>query len=179
MLKLRDNNTWLAAPTRSFASLMELYENNYIYLRRLAPTLPGTVDRAVSRVSGAVDLHLAVIERCRYTTIVALTHHFDDPDGRQSLPGVTARVYHDARAAELDTRCALHRSFPNSRTNLGDRSAIARKWEANRFLNRWLRHCLKEGHRFSAEGADARPTVDGPSAALEPGAKPSAHRPFP
>ncbi|HET8701952.1 MAG TPA: DUF1249 domain-containing protein, partial [Nitrococcus sp.] len=61
---------------RSFAALMEMYENNYIYMRRLVPDLDRTQDVVTSRVDGAVDLHMEVLDRHAYTTSLRLTHHF-------------------------------------------------------------------------------------------------------
>ncbi len=121
---------------QSFAALMELYENNYIFLRRLVPQLDGHRDAQVSSVDRGPDLHLEVIERCPYTTNLLLTHCFaQHPDG-ESLPDLRVRIYHDARVAEVlpePTQASM---------------SLAARWASNRFLNRWLRYCLGEGHAF-------------------------------
>ncbi len=135
----------LEAVPRSFAALMELYEINYIYMRRLAPELASAAaDRAVSVSRDGVALRLEVIERSRYTTTVLLTHRFEAEHGVESVPDLTVRVYHDARTAEA--LYAQDRQVRNSAAGLAER------WAANRFLNRWLRFTLGEGHVFPAIG---------------------------
>jgi len=129
------------ARPRTFAALMELYEINYIYMRRLAPDLArvdGASEISVSRAG--VALRLEVLERSRYTSTVLLTHRFESEEGAESMPDLTVRVYHDARAAEVLTarRDAV-------RDPEGD---LEWRWRMNRFLNRWLRFTLGEGHGF-------------------------------
>jgi uncharacterized protein YqiB (DUF1249 family) len=63
---------------------MELYESNYIRLRNLQPELDAMPAIAVSRVPGALDLHLRIIERCRFTTTLGLTYCFHDEEWRIS-----------------------------------------------------------------------------------------------
>lgn len=123
----------------SFAALMELYETNYIYLRRLVPQLDGRRDAQVSSIDRGPDLHLEVTERCPYTTSLMLTHRFEAREGQESLPDLRVRIYHDARVAEV-----LADFPPGSATLLW-------RWDINRFLNRWLRYCLGEGHAFEVE----------------------------
>ncbi len=125
---------------RSFAALMELYENNYIFLRRLVPQLDGQRDDQISTLERGPDLHLTVLERCPYTTNVWLTHRFPQPEGLESLPDLRVRIYHDARVAEVLP--------PDVAT-----STLAWRWTMNRFLNRWLRYCLGEGHGFTSDTA--------------------------
>ena len=122
----------------SFAALMELYENNYIYLRRLVPQLDGERDAQVSIVDRGPALHLEVVERCPYTTSLLLTHRFPRAHGDEALPDLQVRIYHDARVAEV----------------LNAPGTLAWRWAANRFLNRWLRYCLGEGHGFPTGEGD-------------------------
>ncbi|WP_440995242.1 DUF1249 domain-containing protein [Arhodomonas sp. SL1] len=133
--------------TRSFAALMELYESNYIFMRRLLPDPDRQQDCVVSRVAGTPDLHLQVLERCAYTTSVLLTHYFRrGGDAEEVAPDLRVRVYHDARVAEVlpDSRLdGFRRRRPGPETG-----SLAWRWEVNRFLNRWLRYCLGEGHSF-------------------------------
>lgn len=137
----------LAQPVRSFANLMELYENNYIFMRRLLPDLDRLPDQAISRVAGAVDLQLDIIERCPYTTMLTLTHLFEDQDGFTS-PDLEVRVYHDARTAEALPSSSLQGFKLWRRQPQPDPRSLAWRWEVNRFLFRWLRYCLAEGHGF-------------------------------
>ncbi|RFA28219.1 hypothetical protein CAI21_12885 [Alkalilimnicola ehrlichii] len=138
------------APARSFASLMELYENNYIYMRRLVPDVVAVGDEQVSR--GEVDLYLRIEELSPYTSTVALTHYFDDNSGRRAHPDLLVRIYHDAQLAEVLPDSALHSFRWTGKGAPPDRRSLAWRWEVNRFLNRWLRYCLGEGHRFPEPG---------------------------
>ncbi len=136
---------------RSFAALMELYENNYIFMRRLLPEPDRNGDCVVSRVPGTPDLHLRVLERCAYTTSVLLTHWFDAGDESERAPDLKVRVYHDARVAEVLPESRLS-GFRQWAGRVPPRpGTLTWRWEANRFLNRWLRYCLGEGHAFVAE----------------------------
>ena len=90
-----------AIPTRDFAGLMALYESNYIRLRNLVPDLDVIPDTVISNASGALDLHLRILERCRFTTTLNLTYHFHDRDGMFPAPDMRVRLYHDARVGEV------------------------------------------------------------------------------
>jgi uncharacterized protein YqiB (DUF1249 family) len=151
MISIRDNA--LLAPARSFASLMELYENNYIFIRRLVPEIEGLQPHTVSHAQGAVDLHLTVIERCPYTTTLSLTHHFPTETGEDSSPDVVVRVYHDARTAEVLPHSCVSRFQLWKAGEEPGAGSLHWRWEVNRFLNRWLRYCLGEGHHFGEDVA--------------------------
>lgn len=146
MLAERISNQLDTLPARSFASLMELYENNYIYLRRLAPSLRHGTDHAVSRLDNGVDLHMSVLDRHRYTTSISLTHYFTAGGHQEALPDLNVRVYHDARVAEVMRNSDLATFAPWGRNQQPRPGTLAWRWEVNRFLNRWLRYCLGEGH---------------------------------
>ncbi|WP_253481510.1 DUF1249 domain-containing protein [Natronocella acetinitrilica] len=147
MLSLRDHPLLDRIPSRSFATLMELYEGNYILMRRLAPSLRHLQDSNISRVDGTVDLHLRVHERSPYTTTVSMTHYFDLEEGAVE-PDLLLRVYHDARVAEVMPETPVER-FRLWNGDQPDPRSLEWRWEMNRFLNRWLRYCLGEGHRFA------------------------------
>ncbi|MFO7859039.1 MAG: DUF1249 domain-containing protein [Ectothiorhodospiraceae bacterium] len=135
-------------PARTFATLMELYENNYILIRRLAPSLQGMAGEHVSRVSGAVDLHLQVLEQTPYTSALLLTHYFRRAEADTAQPGLQLRVYHDARVCEvLPETDVSHFNLWSGRKP--PCKTLEWRWELNRFLNRWLRYCLSEGHAFT------------------------------
>ena len=146
----------------SFAALMELYETNYIYLRRLVPQLDGRRDAQVSSVDRGPDLHLEVMERCPYTTSLMLTHRFDAQAAGESLPDLQVRIYHDARVAEVLPASAPARLGRIGSRVLPETGTLAWRWAVNRFLNRWLRYCLGEGHGFTGD-AD-RAVVERPEA---------------
>ncbi len=126
---------------RSFAGLMELYEQNYLRLRRIAPDLD-SADEMISLAPGHLDLYLSVVERCSYTTFLRMTYRFDE-DGRTLYePDLHLRIYHDARTAEAQDRLDRH----HHRIRNGE--SLAQKWRLNRFLYKWLGFCIHQGHRF-------------------------------
>ena len=134
---------WHGEAPRSFAGLMAVYESNYRRLMLLAPGLDA-LDAAVSRVPGCLDLHLRVLERHRYTTFLHLTYWFEGPDGRpRPDPDLHIRVYHDARLAEVHS-CRR----PQRRGGGTEGCSLARRWQMNRFLEKWLAYCLAQGHGF-------------------------------
>ncbi|MDQ2695503.1 MAG: DUF1249 domain-containing protein [Pseudomonadota bacterium] len=134
----------------TFAGLMDLYERNYINMRRLLPAVPEAGTSLVSHVPVGLSLHLTVVERFRYTTELSLTYHFVRDGRRLAEPDLRARVYHDARQAEVMS--AQLRQWP--RVSFDDHSPLSfdlhARWQVNRFLYKWLNYCLYQGHCFSA-----------------------------
>jgi len=135
---------------RSLSELMAVYEGNYRRLLRLVPEPDRLPARAVSRVAGELDLHLQLVEQHAYTTILQLTYYFDD--GRVADPAAQVRLYHDARLAEVES-CRFRQPLLFTRfARPGVRLPVIEwKWEANLFLEKWLRYCLDHGHRFEAD----------------------------
>ena len=130
-----------AANARSFAGLMELYEQNYMRLRNLAPDL-SVADEMVSSVPDHQDLFLTVTERCRYTTILRLTYRFEHAGDILFEPDLQLKVYHDARVVEVMQYQSRTRG-PMYIANM-----IEKKWMMNRFLYKWLGYCQHQGHYF-------------------------------
>ena len=151
-LDTRQHTLLETLPARSFATLMELYESNYILLRRLAPELHDMHGDHVSTVSGTVDLHLGVLEQAPYTTSASLTHFFPNADAQGAQPGLLVRVYHDARVAEVMPETPVEQ-FDLWAGQKPEPKSLEWRWELNRFMNRWLRYCLGEGHEFVADYA--------------------------
>lgn len=133
---LIDSNYPCAATPYSFASLMELYEENYIRLRRLIPNMDAVQGPRISHVTGCLDLHLEPIARHRYTSDFLLTYRFESNE-----PNLCIRIYFDARAAE-----ALRGVRRENETIVGN--DLASRWRLNRFLYKWLGFCLLRGHLF-------------------------------
>ncbi len=129
-----------------FARLMDLYEQNYILMRRLAPELPAPKVGAISQVPGALDLHLRALERFRYTSECQLTYQFLREHGLLLQPDLRIRIYHDARLAEVLSWTPRHTSPFQLLEE--DQSQLKMKWKANRFLYKWLHYCLGQGHQF-------------------------------
>lgn len=162
---------------RSIGALIALYESNFVRFMRLVPELDRLDGTLVSRVEGATDLYLSVLERFRYTTTVCLTYRFADPIDEDVLepyvlePRARIRIYHDVRAADVISHCrrrAYDRVYPWRRGHMPE---LYRKWTLNRFLYKWLGFCFRQGHLFlrctsrpadlsaavEVDGADALP----------------------
>jgi uncharacterized protein YqiB (DUF1249 family) len=127
---------------------MELYECNYMRLRLLVPDLAAVEDIAVSRVDGGLDLHLRVLERCKYTTTLNLTYYFTDEQGEFPAPDIRVRIYQDAQVAEV-LSCGRRRGIRHPEYDRVRRQhSLDEKWQMNRFLYKWLGYCLHHGHGF-------------------------------
>ena len=85
---------------RSFAGLMELYEQNYIRLRNIVPDL-AVADEMISAVPGHQDLYLSITRRCKYTTMLRMTYQFEDAGQTLFEPDLHLKIYHDARVVEV------------------------------------------------------------------------------
>lgn len=124
--------------------LMDLCEENYRHIMRLAPELRALEGQYISHLDGAVDLHLNILEQTRYTTLIHLTYYFSQAKGHRQDPDARVRIYHDSTQAELlelrQHALQFNRglSFPT----------LAQKWRANLFLSKWLSYCILEGHSF-------------------------------
>jgi uncharacterized protein YqiB (DUF1249 family) len=134
---------------RDLPALMELYELNYILLRRLIPEHDLLADTSISSPQGALDLHLEIVERAPYTTTLRLTYLFRDADGPFPAPDVLVRMYHDAQVAEVITRGRRRGRRDAEYDRSRERYTLERKWEVNRFLHKWLGYCLHQCHAFS------------------------------
>ncbi len=149
---------------RTLASLMELQDSSFRRLLRLAPQLREMRGTFTSRVADALDLHLSVIEKFKYTTTILLTYEFAGGAGALAEPNVTIRLYHDARLAEVISDARRHRSRTTHHCHRrgGSPSELERKWEQSRFLQKWLGYCLRQGHLFLSCNASSLEPADIP-----------------
>jgi hypothetical protein len=148
LLRLKDTRSELLAPAGSFSALMDLYERNYMLVRRLIPEIPLAGVGDVSRVEDGLDLHLSVQARHSYTSDFCLTYRFQRADTEAEEPALRVRIYHDARAAEV--MGAHLRHLPAfSQLNEHGHADLRERWRINRFLYKWLGYCLHQGHRFA------------------------------
>ena len=131
----------------TFAGLMELYENNYIKLKKLCGDFNVLNEVSVSTINHGMDLYLQVIERTKYTVTINLTYRFDKKlyQDESKYPNLVIRIYFDAMQAEVMQRVV--RKGPRNHT-LG--CHLKSKWRDNRFLFKWLSFCLHQGHEFSS-----------------------------
>lgn len=128
--------------------LHRLNEVNYQLVMRLIPDMLNMAETAVSCVRAGNDLHLQIIERSPYTTALSLTHHFQAGSIRLPVPDLWLRVYHDVCVAEaiaqLDGNSPAHARTYDWHKGLD----VAVKCQLNTFTEKWLRHCLQQGHCF-------------------------------
>ena len=138
---------------RGFVSLMDLYENNFIRLRKLVPDLSNLPDDCISQLPGCLSLYLHIVERTKFTTTLSLTYYFDDKTQPVAEQALTIRVYHDANQAEVLTGHLKHGRLRYDHTPVKTRKI---KWKLNRFLYKWLGYCLYLGHSFTEVEAGSR-----------------------
>jgi len=125
----------------SFSGLMDLYEQNYLRLRKIAPDL-SVADQMISSVAGHMDLYLSVRERCKYTTMLSMTYRFGKPGDYVFEPDLHLKVYHDARVVEVQQFHKRKRGW------VFNDYSLQHKWSMNRFLFKWLGFCVHQGHFF-------------------------------
>lgn len=141
-------NQFIDIEPRTFASLMELYEDSYIKIRRLIPNIEGIDVGLKSLVQGSVPLLLKVIERHKFTTSIFLTHRFENGDESYDTPGIVVNIYHDARMAEVSIDDVIEKFGIELNCRQRTDLKLEKRWELNKFLNKWVRYCLQEGHKF-------------------------------
>lgn len=134
------------AKPRSFVGLMALYESNYLRLFRLIPELDRLDGCFRSRVAGDCDLHVEILERCRYTVTLSLTYHLETDEGLLVDPDMTIRVYLDGKLAEVMAigECQRHRTLQQLVRQ--HRKELDRRWRRNVVLNKWLDYLSEQGH---------------------------------
>jgi len=150
MMRMLTTTTPLKPRTSDrFASLMELYERNYMLVRLLAPRLREMGDgEHVSRVDGAMPLELSRVEHGRYTSTFNLTYRFSSRHRHAREPDLVVRLYHDARTCEVMSGLLPGETVEPRRTR-----DLRDGWRLNRFLHRWLGYCLRQGHGFESATA--------------------------
>ena len=136
---------------------MDLYENNFLRLRRLISDLPSMPSHAVSSLHGCLSLHMDILEQTKFTTTLRLTYYFDDDNSAEKIaePELTLRVYHDANQVEVLTGHLRHGRLHF--TNIPSET-VRVKWQLNRFLYKWLGYCLYLGHAFTLESSSSENT---------------------
>ena len=143
---------------RGFVSLMDLYENNYLRLRRLIPDVSTLPDNSISQLPGCLSLHMTVLERTKFTTTLYLTYYFEEAAKSVAEPALTVRVYHDAHQVEVLTG---HLQHGRKQYDHIPEKAIKIKWKLNRFLYKWLGYCLYLGHHFPVKNhADSVASIE-------------------
>jgi len=142
---------------RGFVSLMDLYESNFIKLRKLLPEPDKIDDSVISKIAGHLDLYIKVIERSQFTTTFYMSYCFSTEHGLQMEPNLKIRIYHDAQLAEV---MAGHLHHGKLILDNLPADALREKWQLNRFLNKWLGYCIRQGHSFAPFVMASKQIVD-------------------
>lgn len=132
-------------------SPMWVFEENFRLLQRLLPELEQGADRFVLNAAKGEALELLILERCRYTTMVALSQPFAI-DG-EWLPDLSMqlRVYHDARVVEVAAYQGCHRIPARYQVESQGRHHKDDKRQINFLLHDLLLYCLRLGYREQRE----------------------------
>jgi uncharacterized protein YqiB (DUF1249 family) len=131
---------------KSFVGLMAMYESNYLRLLHLIPELERLDGCFRSRVAGECELHVEILERCRYTLTLSLTYYFETDAGRVADPDMTVRAYLDGHLAEVMDLSGNHRHAELSRLTKLHRDELDARWQRNVVLNKWLEYLADQGH---------------------------------
>jgi len=131
---------------RSFAGLMSVYESNFIRLLNLIPELERLDGCYRSRVAGACDLHLEILQRERYTLTMAMTYYFSNETEIVADPDMLLRIYFDGQLAEAMSLGKDHRHVEFRRLFRAHGNELGRRWTRNIILNKWLEYLLDQGH---------------------------------
>ena len=134
------------AKPRSFVGLMALYESNYLRLLRLMPEVARLDGCFRSSIAGDCDLHVEILERCKYTVTLSLTYHLETDDGLLIDPDMTVRVYLDGQLAEVLAIGERQVHTALRRLVLEHRDELDRRWRRNVVLNKWLDYLSEQGH---------------------------------
>lgn len=137
------------------SQLQAICEENYLRVIKLMPAMAVQDEQRIVIDVGegpSQALVMRVLERCRYTTVLQLTH--EKGDDWLAPPRMEIRLYHDANMAEVVAAYNRRRftgvyPYPNEQMLQPDE-----KTQLNRFLGEWLGHC----QRF---GQSAQPVVLG------------------
>lgn len=131
----------------ALGALLDLSEDNYRLLMRLAPELPKLQGKLISSLDQGMDLYLEVYEQTPYTSLIHLTYYFPHTEGHASDPDARLRVYHDSRQVDVLDLCQS--ALPLKRW--GTHPTLEQRWKINLFLSKWLAYCVLQGHGFSAD----------------------------
>ena len=128
---------------------MLLYESNYRKLARLTGVLDSSESHWISRVRNDNDLHIEWLDKEPYTTTLRMTYWLrGGPAGELAEPDLTVRIYQDAAQVEALSEVAAQGRGAHSRPLRRDLE-LARRWQRNMMLNKWLDYLLDRGHGFS------------------------------
>ena len=130
----------------SFVGLMSLYESNYLRIRQLIPEIERLDGCFRSTVAGQCDLHVEIVERCRYTVTFSLTYMFATHDGDLARPDMVVRAYLDGELAEAMSVAdePVHAHW--RKLISAEERELSARWKRNIMLNKWLEYLSDQGH---------------------------------
>jgi uncharacterized protein YqiB (DUF1249 family) len=134
----------MLAKRPSVGMVLDLSEENYALLIRLAPALAQMSGKYQSNLEHGMALYLEAMEQTPYTSLVHLTYYFSHAVGDYPDPDATLRVYHDSR--QIDVLDLRQSTLPLHRW--GDNPTLEQRWRINLFLSKWLQYCVAQGHGF-------------------------------
>lgn len=130
----------------SFVGLMSLYESNFLRMHLLIPEIERLDGCFRSRVAGQCDLHVEILERCRYTVTLSLTYIFDTDEGDLARPDMVVRIYLDGELAEAMSVAAEPRHNHLRHLMSVHERELSARWKRNIMLNKWLEYLGDQGH---------------------------------
>jgi len=128
-------------------SLHRACSNNYLLLLRLIPDF--TEDKYYFYHLDNACYQLHVIEQTQYTSVLSIETIANNVNIGENVneltPQIKVRLYHDAQMAEVlaSRQIRYFKSrydYPNRLMQQPDE-----KYQVNRFLSQWLKHCLEDG----------------------------------
>jgi uncharacterized protein YqiB (DUF1249 family) len=140
----------------SFGGLMTLYEANYINLVQIIPDLSALNGSRISRVTDDCDLHLTIEHQTRYTCDLRLSYLFGEEGDLIAEPDLVARIYFDARIAEVRSWVDSHRHEVLLALSEEFGTQLDQRWIRNMMFSKWLEYLQEKGHHFLAETALSR-----------------------
>ena len=133
----------------SFGGLMALYEANFIKLNQLVSGIESCPDTQVSCSTDDCDLYLQIEKRSKYTCELRLTYRFEEVEGLVADPDLVARVYLDARMAEVKGWIDSHRHELLRMLSRHCHQELGHCWSRNIMFSKWLDYLLDKGHEFA------------------------------
>lgn len=122
---------------------------NYIRLRQLFPGMDSDNDIEFgirTRTEEGATVVINIMERCPFTTMVAVTVSSENEKPLIKWPSLELRIYHDVNSAEV-VRFERHRNFrfryptPNQHMFQPDE-----KSQINKYLGELLTYCIEHGY---------------------------------
>lgn len=128
---------------------MNIYEDNFQRLMLLLPDL-SSASKQYKPVEHLDGLHVDVLERHKYTTVIKLAQRLPLSFLAAAMPLMIVRVYHDAEVAEVLSYQRQYRFKPKYDYPNPDMCQVREKQRVNEFLGEWLDHCLAAGVQVRA-----------------------------